>query len=310
MELRQLRYLASIVECGSITRASQRLYVAQSALSQQLAKLEAELNTTLLHRTSSGISLTGAGRRFYEQAVAILRQVDDVKKSFDDGPDTPVGTVVLGLPQSVSSALALPLFVAAKKRLPKVTLLLTEELTGNLEDQLGDGRLDLAILFDDGTANRFNHRTLAREKMYLLGAADCCNDTSPIPLVEALRQPLILPSYPHGVRHQIERLAQAHRKLEPNVIAEINSVTILGSALIAGLGMTILPQAPLQDLVADGRLAAREIVDPTVHRTLCLCSAAGASLTRAGDAVSRLVGEVVADLCAAGTWHGTTAARC
>ncbi|RJF95515.1 LysR family transcriptional regulator [Noviherbaspirillum saxi] len=309
MELRQLRYLASIVESGSISRAAQRLYVAQSALSQQLSKLEAELNTKLLHRTATGIRLTEDGRKFCEHANQILRNVEDAKRAFSDNPNTPVGTVTLGIPQSVSAALALPLFVAAKQRLPRVTLLITEELTGNLENQLIDERLDMSVLFDDGKLNRFDYKALAREQLFLVSTPDFLgiSISAAISPSDALRQPLILPSYPHGVRIQVERMARSLSQFESNLVAEINSVAILRSALLAKLGATILPMAPVRDLLDTGLLVAQEIASPAATRTLCLCTPSGAAPSQAGAAVSKLVAEVVGTLCEDGRWLGAAA---
>lgn len=62
MELRQLRYLVRVVELGSISRAALDLDLAQSALSQQISRLESELSTRLLQRSSKGVTATEAGR--------------------------------------------------------------------------------------------------------------------------------------------------------------------------------------------------------------------------------------------------------
>ncbi|MBK8523919.1 MAG: LysR family transcriptional regulator [Betaproteobacteria bacterium] len=64
MELRQLRYFCAIARCGSFSKAAGEVFVAQSALSHQLAQLEEELGTPLFHRTRRGVELTEAGRVF------------------------------------------------------------------------------------------------------------------------------------------------------------------------------------------------------------------------------------------------------
>ena len=68
MELRQLRYFVGIHEAGSLLKASTRLHVAQPALGQQMAALEAEVGARLLHRSSRGVTLTEAGKVFLEHA--------------------------------------------------------------------------------------------------------------------------------------------------------------------------------------------------------------------------------------------------
>src|SRR4051812_1767075 len=109
MELRQLRYFVAIVDHGSLSRAARVLHIAQPALTQQLQQLEQELGARLLHRSAQGMLSTDAGRVFYEHAQAILKQVSDAKSAVTQSTTRPSGTVALGLPQSISGALALPL---------------------------------------------------------------------------------------------------------------------------------------------------------------------------------------------------------
>jgi LysR family nitrogen assimilation transcriptional regulator len=77
LELRQLRYFIKMVDVGNMTRAAGELYVAQPALSQQLANLESSLGIRLLKRGPKGVSPTQAGTLFYKHAKDILRKVDD-----------------------------------------------------------------------------------------------------------------------------------------------------------------------------------------------------------------------------------------
>ena len=76
MSLSQIRYFVSVAEEGTVARASQRLYVAQPAISRQVRALEEELETPLFSRTPRGMSLLPPGRVFLEHARAILAAVD------------------------------------------------------------------------------------------------------------------------------------------------------------------------------------------------------------------------------------------
>lgn len=155
MELRQLRYFVAIVDHGSLSRAALVLHVAQPALTQQLRQLEEELGAQLLHRSAQGVVSTDAGKVFYDHAQAILKQVADARSAVTQSA-RPSGSVTMGLPHSISGALALPLLTAAREQYPDITLQLTEELTGNLAEQLKSGRVNLAVLFDDGQLTPFS----------------------------------------------------------------------------------------------------------------------------------------------------------
>ncbi|SHH40975.1 LysR substrate-binding domain-containing protein [Massilia sp. CF038] len=305
MELRQLRYFVAIVDHGSLSKAALVLHVAQPALTQQLRQLEEELGAQLLHRSAQGVLSTDAGKVFYEHAQAILKQVSDARSAVTQSATRPSGSVTLGLPHSISGALALPLLMAARANYPEITLQLTEELSGNLLEQLKSGRINLAVLFDDGQLSPFASTPLVEETLMFI----CRAGSRPAPehgevrLAEALATTLILPAQQQGVRPRIESVARgAGLALGP--VIEINSIAILKSALLADMGATILPLAPLLTEVGSGALQAWPISDPPIARSVTLCASKNIPLTNAAAAVSRLVHQVTRDLCDSGTWIG------
>ena len=305
MELRQLRYFVAIVDHGSLSRAALVLHVAQPALTQQLRQLEEELGAQLLHRSAQGVTATDAGRLFYQHALAILKQVADARAAVAQSTERPSGGVTLGLPHSISGALALPLLTAARARYPEITLQLTEEISGNLIEQLKSGRLNLAVLFDDGQPGQFAATPLVEEDlMFICRSGSALAPAGPsISLREALASKLILPTQQQGVRPQIEQVARASG-LSLEDIIEINSIAILRSALLADIGATLLPLAPLLPDVQAGTLSAWPVHSPDIARKVTLCASKNIPLTNAAGAIGRLVREVTEELCAAGAWPG------
>ena len=299
-------FFVAIVDHGSLSRAARVLHIVQPALTQQLQQLEEELGATLLHRSAQGMQATDAGRVFYEHALAILKQVSDAKSAVNQSADKPSGTVALGIPQSASGALPFPLLTAVRAAYPDIVFQLTEELTGNLTEQLASGRLNLAILFDDGQLTKFTTKNLVEEEMMYITRADsqfACKRAS-ITLEKALRAPLILPSLQHGVRPRIEQVVRDHGLRIDNVI-EITSIAILKSALLADMGATILQVSPLLAEINRGEMRACKISGAQLSRTVSLCASKNIPLTNAAMAVERLVLEVSRDLCESGAWLGT-----
>jgi len=307
MELRQLRYFVSIVDHGSLSRAALVLHVAQPALTQQLRQLEDELGAQLLHRSAQGVLSTDAGKVFYEHAQAILKQVGDARSAVTQSTTRPSGSVTLGLPHSISGALALPLLMAVRQRYPEITLQLTEELSGNLAEQLKSGRINLAVLFDDGQLSAFAGTALVEEALMFIARTGSAFGPpgEQVSLADALATTLILPAHQQGVRPLIENMARG-AGLALSTVIEINSIAILKSALLADMGATILPLAPLLGEISSGALQARPIHSPAMARNVTLCASRNIPLTNAAAAVSRLVHEVTQDLCASGAWMGAT----
>lgn len=305
MELRQLRYFVAIVDHGSLSGAARVLHIVQPALTQQIRQLEEELGCTLLHRSAQGVLANDAGKIFYEHAQAILKQVSDARSAVLQSADQPGGTVALGIPQSASGALAFPLLSEVRRRYPDIEFQLTEELTGNLTEQLRAGRLNLAILFDDGQLGGFHCQPLVEEQMMYITRRQSrfAKPGAAVPLARVLQAPLILPGLPHGVRPRIERRVR-EAGLELGDVIEITSIAILKSAILADMGATILPVSPFLDEIARGEMLAQPIGGIELSRTVVLCSSKNIPLTNAAVAVEKLVVQISRALCDSGTWQG------
>lgn len=305
MNLKQLKYFLAIAECGTFLKAAEKVFVAQSALSHQIALLEDELGTMLFHRSRRGVTLTEAGDVLMAHARSILRQVEDAKASLTSLTDSPAGKVTFGIPHSVSNALALPLLQMIRKDLPRIHLELTEELTGNLIRQLHAGQIHMAILFDDGSLEDFISQPLLTEKLSLIVPADHPLDHASITLHEALGMPLILPAQPHGVRPLIEQAAANAGFAEPNVVADISSISILRTSLIAGMGCTLLPVMPLNNEIQQGLLRSIAIVEPELSRTVTLCRSSHIPMSAAAASVWNACVALTRSLCASVQWRDT-----
>jgi LysR family nitrogen assimilation transcriptional regulator len=164
------------------------------------------------------------------------------------------------------------------------------------------------VLFDDGQLGGFLATPLVEEELRFICRADApaAAGRDSLTLRDALDTTLILPGLQHGVRPRIESTARAAGLATRDVI-EINSIAILKSAILAGMGATILPVAPVQAEVERGAMRALAIRDPAIARTVVLCTSRNIPLTNAAAAVSRLVVQVAHELCAEGRWIGARA---
>ena len=97
MQLKELRYIVTLADEGSVSRAADRLYMAQSSLSEFLQQYEAELGVSLFVRTSRGVRPTAAGSLFVDNARTILKHYRLVQAQLDDMADLKVGTVIFGI---------------------------------------------------------------------------------------------------------------------------------------------------------------------------------------------------------------------
>lgn len=309
MELRQFKYYLAIVDSGSLSRAAQHLYVAQSALSRQIAELEIELGVKLLVRSRLGVVMTEAGKVFYEYAQGITKQIGDAQAAVQHASTSVGGSVVVALPQSTTTMLALPLLRAAAARHPNIAFLLNEELTGNMTDQLLRGRVDIVLFTDAMPSEDVAFTPLIEEDFVLLRSAHdpLAPPAGEVSVEQAVARPLVMSGRAHGhlMRDIIDRVLEGAGHPLRRIVAEVNSVQIVKSAVEAGLGPTIMPLGLAQREVDDGRLVAHRIACDAMYRTLGLCVSLHLPATNAKRAICALIGDVVGELCDSGQWPGT-----
>ena len=118
MDMRQLRYFVQIVESGSLAKASRQLFIAQPALSQQMARLEDEVGKPLLVRSSRGVVPTDNGEALYHHAKFMLRQLDQAVAVARQDTAALSGRVTLGLAPTTVCQLGLPLMQHLRAKYP------------------------------------------------------------------------------------------------------------------------------------------------------------------------------------------------
>ena len=309
MELRQLKYFVRIVELGSMSRAALDLDLVQSALSQQISRLESELSTRLLQRSSKGVVPTEAGLAFLREAQLTLRHAEQAVRAAQQSRLS--GTVSVGLASTTAAVLGVPLMQAMHARYPDVRLHLVESMSGHLTGMLNARQLDLAVLFDTGGARRWSVLPLLEEKLYLMRprAAGAGHQAPAISMASLQDVPLILPTGTHGLRSTLDA-AFARSNIKPQLVAEVDSLSMLMDAVCAGLGATVQPWAALGRVHnAAQRLQWAEIDDAQVRRSNALCSLSDDELSPAALATRVVLADCARTLVTSGDWAGTLLAH-
>jgi DNA-binding transcriptional LysR family regulator len=145
MELRHLRYFVAVAEERSITRAAERLWIAQPGLSTQIRRLETELGVELLERHSRGITLTQAGELFLERARVALAATDVAAATGRDLEAGAIGSVRLGVASGPSWPLTSDVLARFSHARPGVELSVLQGYGGALWRELRDGHLDALL---------------------------------------------------------------------------------------------------------------------------------------------------------------------
>lgn len=293
MELSQLRTLIHVAELGSLSKAADRLRIAQPALSRQVRMLEEELGLALFVRHGRGMVLSEQGQAVLEHAIRVMAEIDMIRAAATQADMPLTGEVSIGLPPTVADIISLPLATMFSTAHPKAKLRLVSAYTGYLLDWLHRGDLDLAVLYDPRAARSLRSRPLLIEKLFLIGPPGTAFPAGqPMPFRAMEGKRLLLPSTKHGLRAIVERCA-AEAGIELDIGIEADSFATLRDLVHHGHGWTVLPLPSIRAEIESGRLVAAPLEEPTPVRHLTLSFPADRPLSRlarfAGQAVETIV---------------------
>jgi DNA-binding transcriptional LysR family regulator len=202
MELRHLRYFVAIAEEGSITRAAERLWVAQPGLSTQMRRLEAELGIKLFERHSRGVDLTDAGELFLERARAALAAAEEARSTGSNLEAGLLGTVRLGIATETPSSIVPSLLAAFAGDHPDVEVTVFESYGGTLLRDLRDGRLDAVLTPAILGSAEFRHLQLGSEPwVVLVGPGHRLAESGPIAAEDLHGEQIVVTGHRDGAAY-------------------------------------------------------------------------------------------------------------
>ena len=304
MRLSQLETLIHVAELGSLSRAAERMHIAQPALSRQVRMLERELGMRMFDRHGRGMVLTESGQKVLHHAYRVLGELDEIRSVAAEGDTGLRGHLSVGLPPTVAVMLTLPLVTAMTERHPNSTLRVVSAYSRFLLDWLRRGDIDLAVLYEVGAIRTLRTMPLLDEELHLIGPPDAgLSIDRPVPFSDLTGAQMLLPSRGHGLRNLLDAAA-AEAGFDLAVRVEADSYSTIKDLVKAGHGLTILPLAPIHVEIALGGLCHAPLVDPTPMRRLVLAVAADRSVTRLGAFASDEMVAAVQRLAHTGIWSG------
>ncbi|ARQ00122.1 LysR family transcriptional regulator [Pseudorhodoplanes sinuspersici] len=308
MDLRQLRSLVHISDCGSLSRAAEIMRTSQPALSLQIKHLETELGVELLHRHARGVTLTDLGRLFCDHVRTILKDIERAKEIVSSQAKSPIGKVSVGLPTSACRGMSAQLIATVAKRYPNISLHIIEAMTGTLDEWVQLGRLDVALLYDHKPFPNVAWTEMMVEDLMLI--ADSKNPIlkrASVRFSELENLPIALPGNPHVLRNVIDRIA-VREGITPNIVIDSDSLTAI-SQLVRSGHMTIMPHFAFIDEIARGEMNAVPIVDPTPSWRLSVVVSQRTINARSSEVVATALAEVIQSMVESGAWRARLRAQ-
>lgn len=287
-------FFIEVAEQGSLTRASDVLDVPQSMVSRHINQLEMQCGSRLFRRTGRGVVLTEFGEELFPRLRALVSEADSITDAIRTTGGTPAGEVRVGMLPSTVPMLASKLFSLVRERFPRVKLHLSDGSSALLEEQLRDGRVDMALLLREGPVSDAGESVLAQATLELVGQRGdpmLAGGTIALDALQGL--PLVVPSPPHLLRARLDTLAEA-RGLRLHFAVEADSIRLQHEIAAVGGGYAIT--SGLFELRHDPRLASARIVKPELLRSVVLSTTLRRPHTLATREVQRLIVQVVPTL--------------
>jgi LysR family transcriptional regulator, transcription activator of glutamate synthase operon len=245
MELRQLRYIVALAEERSFTRAAGKVLVAQPALSQQIAKLEAELGLPLVDRTTRRVAMTEAGDRLVEHARRVLKQVDVAREDLADLAGLRTGRLTIGASRTVGALDLSGLLAEFYRRHPAVDLAVREDLSISLASELRADELDLAFITVPGSSpvEGLELRVVSSEELVAVLPRDHeLSRRRKLRVVDLEAQTIVAFGGGATIRQRLDEAA-TRAGFALRVAFESNEVGRMRALVAAGLAIAVLPRS-------------------------------------------------------------------
>ena len=258
--LEELRVLVAVADCGSITSAAELLDQTSSGVSRALSRLEAKLNSTLLHRTTRRLALTEEGQLFLTHARQILLSVEQAEEQIARRRETPSGRLRINAAAPFMQHVVVPLIGAFRQRYPLIQLELnTDDIVIDLLEQ----QTDIAIRIGELRDSTMRARMLGSSKVRLLASPDYLQKYGEPQSVEALAQHQLI-GFSQLEMHNVWPVWQREGELlriQPTIAA--SSGEIIRQLTLAGQGIARISDFVSHQDLAEGRL--KEVLVQQTH---------------------------------------------
>lgn len=288
MDFDQLRTFLEVAKQGSFSRAGQKVFRSQSAVSAQIRQIESEYGERLLDRSGKTVRQTPAGEVFREYAQRMLSLRDESLRAVADHGNDPRGVLALGANEATCLYVLPNVFAEYLRLYPSVQVSIYRNFSHKILERLDSGAIDVGIVTLPVKMPMLKVRTIFRDRLVLMVSADnplAQHDKVPISLV--VEQPLILPRTGF-TRRIMDKLFRPYRD-KLHVRMELPSIGMIKSFVAAGLGVSLISESFARDEVQSGKVKLIALKENELSRELGLAYRRNRSLPRAAEVFIELL---------------------
>jgi len=271
VKLELYRVFKEVAEAGNITAAAQTLFISQSAVSQSIKQLEAELQTRLFARNSRGVTLTADGRMLYEYVRSAMGLLETGEEKLSQSRDLQMGHLTIGASDTVTSQFLLPYLDRFHRQYPAIHIQIISGRSHKVLGLLQSGKVDIAFAStpQEG-ASLETFPCLATHSIFVAGAEYPCDFDHVYTLEEIARFPLILLERKASSRLYLEKyFLQNGLHLNPEI--ELGARSLLVDLAAIGFGVAGVTEEFVRKELDSGRLKKLKTSFEIPARSVDMC---------------------------------------
>ncbi|MDD6573331.1 MAG: LysR family transcriptional regulator [Thermoflexaceae bacterium] len=261
MELQEIKTFVTVAEHESFSKAAKYLEYSQAAVTIQIKNIEEELSVKLFDRLGKTIRLTSSGKKFYEHAVRILNDVQEMKESVIES-ETLTGTLSIGTIDSLCSSVFPGIIDKYHESSPKVSLSVTTDTPGTLLNMLKNNELDVVYLFDEMVNDPVLISVMVKEERIVFTAAENhpLADGRKHRMEELIEYPFILTEKDASYRKVLDTMLLKNQK-QIIPVFQSNNTDLLLNQVKKQMGIAFLPYYVIENDEKQGVLKEIRVKD-------------------------------------------------
>ena len=280
MDFDQLETFLEVARHTSFSRAAEKRFRTQPAISAQIRALEEEVGAKLFDRSGGKVALTAAGKAFQKYAEETLEHRRVMLTALAEMERVPRGEIVVGANEATCLHILPEVFAEFKKQYPGVAVSVNRAERAKILESIIDNSVDFAVVSLPVQDSRMTVVPIHRDELVLIAPpAHPLARLKAAAIADVVKFPLLLPKLGR-TRDAIESLFH-ERHLKPNISMELDSSELLKRFVAADVGVGFIARSTVLEDVKAGVLAAVPLADAQIRRDLALVFRKDKALSRA-----------------------------
>ena len=264
LDIRQMRYLVTLAETGNFTHAARILYTSQPSLSTFVSKVEAELGVQLFDRSTSPITMTGAGEIYIENLRRICEKADEADRQIKDIINEEIGVLKVGFPVERGASMLPYILPVYRQKYPNIEVKVSAVSSQEMIKMVEDKHLSMGVIPATSATAGLMHSELYEEELFLADGSGAVGrghliDGHPdcVDIGKLNGLPLVCLKTSHAIRQFQDELFKKHA-VKPEITMEVPANSTAYRLVCAGMGTAIIPALTVN--------MVREIGDVRLYR--------------------------------------------